>query len=215
MTGRPAPRLRRHGRTGDDAGATLVELVVGMSVMAVVMVMFTAGILQTYRSVNKGVSLSTAQSQLHVAFLRLDKELRYATGISQPGRLGGSWYVEYLTQTGGTETCTQLRLSTDGRLTRRVWPTTSSPTPWSRWSPLVSDVAAVGPADADAPFSYPGSDDAGGSAGFQRLRVRLQARSGAGDTATSTGTDVTFTALNAPLSTAADAGVCTDARTKP
>jgi prepilin-type N-terminal cleavage/methylation domain-containing protein len=203
-------------RARDDAGVTLIEVVVGMSIMSIVMAVFTVGILQTYRSVNKSTSLSTAQSQINIAFLRLDKEIRYATSISQSGQSGGDWYVEYLIKDRtGTATCTELRLDSAGQLTRRTWPDGSTPRPWKDWPPLVSDIGTVGRDAEDAPFSFPPSDAVNDKAAFQRLRVRLEARSGAGDTATSTQTDVTFTALNAPLSSDPDTTVCIDARAKP
>ena len=67
-----------------------------MGIMSVVMVIFTTAILQVYRSVNASTeSLSTAQSQLQIAFQRFDRELRYASWIAEPGKVGTTWYVEY------------------------------------------------------------------------------------------------------------------------
>ena len=175
-------------RCRDDEGLTLIEVVVSLTVMAVFMAMFTTSILQMYRSANSSEATVLAQSQVNLAFLKLDKQIRYAAGISQPGT-GSSTsdpYVEYLTTDGTTATCHQMRLDSS-TLWWRSWTDASGTSPGSTWTPLVSGVSG------STPFVYTAPTD---SAAFQRLEVTLTASSGAGSTARSKKTDITFTALN-------------------
>jgi len=199
---RPANRLRRT----EDGGTTLIEVVVSMSIMSVFMAMFTVGILQMSRAVNKNEATSTAQSQLNIAFMRLDKEIRYAAGVSAPGSVDANPYVEYLITNSGTPVCTQLRLQVAaGQLQRRAWVQGSSPLTPSAWIPLASDVSSA------QPFTFSAAD---ATYSFQRLQLRLVATSGSGGTATAKQTDVTFTAMNTSLSSSS-ATVCTEGRSAP
>jgi type II secretory pathway pseudopilin PulG len=199
---RPANRLRRT----EDGGTTLIEVVVSMSIMSVFMAMFTVGVVQMSRAANKNEATSTAQSQLNIAFMRLDKEIRYAAGVSAPGSVSGDPYVEYLITNSGTPLCTQLRLLvTSGQLQHRTWVQGSSPLTPSAWIPLASQVSAT------QPFTFFPADS---TYNFQRLQLKLVATSGAGPTATAKQTDVTFTAMNTSLSTSS-ATVCTEGRSVP
>jgi type II secretory pathway pseudopilin PulG len=177
-----------------------------MAIMSIVMAMFTSGILQIFRTANKNESTSIAQSQLNLTFLRLDKEIRYASGISVPALVGADWYVEFVTVNTGVAVCAELKLvASTGQLLRRQWPqgmTLLAPGPWT---PLASGVSAP------QPFTFHAAD---ATANFHRLQLRLTARSGAGDSASSTETDVTFTALNTSLATSS-AAVCTEGRSVP
>jgi prepilin-type N-terminal cleavage/methylation domain-containing protein len=192
-------RPRPH--TADDAGFTLIEVVITMSILSLVMTIFTGGVLQMYRAANKNDATTTALAQNNIAFLRLDKEIRYATGISKQGALNGDQYVEYLTTNTGVAICTALRLTSPpgNQLITHAWILGNTP---AAWVVLASGVTSVQPFTfwpADAIFN------------FQRLQLRLVTSSGAGTTATLAETDITFTALNTSLSTSS-ATVCTDMR---
>jgi prepilin-type N-terminal cleavage/methylation domain-containing protein len=202
---RLARALRSRLRAGADAGMTLMELVVAMSVMSIFMTMFSAGVVQMFRAANKSESASTAQSQVNLAFLRLDKEIRYAAGLSAPGPVGSDPYVEYLTTNTGSPVCSELRLHLATRqLQRRTWPQGSGTAP-TAWIPLASDVSSA------QPFTVSGAD---ATYNFQRLQLRLAASAGAGGSATTKWTDVTFTALNTSLGTSS-ATICTEGRAMP
>jgi prepilin-type N-terminal cleavage/methylation domain-containing protein len=185
----------------DDAGFSIAELLITMSVLSVVMAMFTAGILQMFNVTDKGEALAVAQAQNTNAFLRLDKEIRYASGISKPGAVGGDPYVEYLLSGTGTPTCYELRVK-DSMLQQRVWPQGGSPAA-GKWVVLASGVAS------STPFTYIAPD---ASFNFQRLQLKLTATSGLGGRLTAANTDVTFTALNTSLGTSSTS-VCTEGRT--
>src|SRR3954454_8418783 len=89
-------RGRRPWVAAGDGGVTLVELLMSMSIMLVVMAVFTTGIIQLYRVSNAAGARSDAQARLSAALLRLDKQARTAAGISAPYLNGGNQYVELL-----------------------------------------------------------------------------------------------------------------------
>jgi type II secretory pathway pseudopilin PulG len=194
-----------------DAGVTLIDVVVSMTIMSVFLAMFTTGILQIYRGTNKTEAITNAQSQLNVVFLRLDKEIRYGSGISVPNATasGGYYFEEYLTSNTGTAICTELRYDPAGKqLSRRTWTQGVTPLVPSAWLPLVSMVNATG---GGSPFSLLAADS---TYNFQRLRLMLTAVFGAGATSASKAIDVTFSALNTSLTTSSDT-VCTEGRAVP
>jgi prepilin-type N-terminal cleavage/methylation domain-containing protein len=191
----------RERLAGDDAGFSIAELLVTMAVLSVVMAMFTAGIMQMFNVTDKGESLAVSQAQNTNAFLRLDKQIRYANGISSPGVAGGDPYVEYLISGTGTPTCYELRV-TGATLQQRVWVQGAAPTS-ATWIVLASGVANSTPFTFIAPNA---------SFNFQRLQLKLTAVSGLGTRLTAANTDVTFTALNTSLATSSPA-VCIEGRT--
>lgn len=192
MTSRRAFRrpARRRGR--DDAGITVAETVVAMSIMSVVLAAFSTGMVQAYRSVKSAESAGVAQSQIHAAFVRLDREIRYASGIGTPVvQPGGIHIVEYESTITDRPRCFRLRLDVaSGMLQQRNW-APGAPGAMTPWNTVASGVGPVNRAGIapPAPFVLALGDP---TMRFQRLRVRLAT--------TSTGppreTDVTFTALN-------------------
>jgi prepilin-type N-terminal cleavage/methylation domain-containing protein len=177
--------------TAAEAGFTLVEVLMGASVLGVALMIFGVGMVQMQQAAGKTTALNMAQSQLHLAFQRLDKEIRYASAIGEPAQVGDSWYVEFLATYTGAAICTELRLR-DGRLEQRAW--TSGQQAADAWNPLAVDVAAIG-----APFVLtPASQD---GAGYQRLGINLTASAGGPRDATERRLTVTFTALNTSIDT--------------
>jgi hypothetical protein len=182
-----------------DAGTSLMELIVGMAVMAIFMAMFTGAVVLMTSAANKvqGVTLSSAQ--VNQAFLQLDKTVRYASAISTPGTGGaGDWYVELSTPSvGGVATCIQLRDNlTSKQLQKRTWKVTGA-TPGvvsalsPSWQPVASSIANT---VADVPFVL-GTNSA---SLFQQLQISLISSSTQPATATSK-TSFTFSALNSTL----------------
>ena len=215
-TRRPSTAVRR-----GDAGVTLIEVVVAMSIMSILMVIVTGAVLQIYHSVNEVDSLAEAQTQINTAFIRLDREVRYARGVSDPALVGGDYYVEYLRSVNSVDTCVELRLrTTTDELQRREWTKNMSPLVPGGWTTLASHVTAT------TPFTVTAADTTS-LTGFraQRLTLAMTAvvgggspsNAGAGRAGANRETNVTFTALNAtepPGSTGATyATTCTEART--
>lgn len=193
-------------RDPSQDGVTLVEVAVAMAVMSVVTVLFTTGLLQVYRSVAKTESLSTAQTQIVTAFRRLDREVRYASAISDLTSTPNH-FVEYLMANGGTGTCVQLRLAPSSRqLSRRQWPQGGTPSAGS-WAVLVSSVEAGTP----TPFDFVPADP---TFNYQRLHIHLKVTVAAGANGSTRESRATFTALNTS-GLDPDPTVCSEGRSVP
>ncbi len=202
-TGGPAGRrqARREAPNPADTGATLMEVVVSMSILSVVMVAFTAGLLSVVRAAGHSETAAVTRSQLNVAFDRLDRQIRYAAGISRPGALPSGSYVEFRTAASGTVICTQLRLNPAARrLEQRTW--TEGGAVGATWTVLASGVTGT------EPFR---KVEAGAASEVQRLRISLTADQPPGSTGPAPRTDVTFNALNTSSLTAGDT-ICGEGR---
>jgi hypothetical protein len=199
-------------RGGDDRGTTMLEVTVSMVLMSIVLAIFTTSIITMMRTANRNQTMSFTQAQVTTAFLRLEKEIRYASAISQEGTVAGDPYVEYLTTNTGSRACTELRLHS-GQLQWRTWtqppaPTVPSPsnvTP-SKWIVLATGVSST------APFTF---HDADPQYVFQRLELNLTAGTTTGGVANARRTDVTLTALNTSLSSQGDTTECSEGRSIP
>jgi prepilin-type N-terminal cleavage/methylation domain-containing protein len=200
-------------RRRDDAGYSLVEVVVTMGIMSVLMVLFTAAILQAFRASGKAEAVATAQSELQRGFQRFDRELRYASWVAAPARVGTAWYVEFAGP-DGTE-CLQLRLETapasapdnpnDGRGVLQLlrWQPGAPPAKNQPGQTVASQIVTEG---VDPPFERQTATataapytDSEYAPDFQRLRIRLTSRVGTGTAQV----DTAFTALNTSRSTPA------------
>jgi len=203
----------------DDAGFSLVEVMVSMAIMGIMMVIFTGGILQIYRTTTATESINIAQSQLQLAFQRLDKEVRYASWIAEPGKVGATWYVEF---TGPTSTeCRQLRLATApaggglGVLQLVKWTQGAPPSPSAPGQTIASEIVTTGvdPFDKqsvnETPYASPSPSPSAAvfTTDFQRLRIRLTTKVATGVAQI----DTTFTALNTSRDTPAT-NACSEGR---
>jgi hypothetical protein len=214
---------RQRRRTYGDAGATLIEVTVTTATLSVVMAIFTAGVIQVFRSVGTSENTATSQIQLRLALQMLDREVRYPSGITVPSStaVGGAWYVEFLAAdpSTGQPVCRQLRLDSSGVLQQLTWTPGSPPTAGTHGAnarlPTRHNGGAVPlPFDQQVaeslPYASPSASAAPGGAfapGYQRLRLRLTTRT---ETMT-TSSDVTFTALDTSRATK-DSYVCIEGR---
>ncbi|WP_327008900.1 hypothetical protein OHA72_17560 [Dactylosporangium sp. NBC_01737] len=197
---RALARLRR------DDGVTLAEMAVTTSIMSAVMAIFTTGVIQLFQAGNNNELVAMTESQLNTAFLRLDRNLRYAAGIGPVHPVGGpDRLVEYVnTDTAnGEPECAQLELNAARQVLRRqVWPQTTKPT--GKWAVLASNVnVAKSSFELLAPLS---------DTGFQRLKITLVVASNPGRGHAESKTEITFTALNSTRATDSSK-VCPEART--
>lgn len=193
-------RLMR-GSTVDvraDGGTSLIELVVGMTVLSIFLSMFTGAVIMMNQATNKAQSVSTSSLQLNQAFLSLDKTVRYAAAISSPGRCTGStctpadWYVEFLMTNVSPQRCTQLRVDSN-QLQARSWDPASPPPVSAQFIALASGVTNGTSTDPD-PFVPTAT------AVNQQLTITLAARSGSASTqATTSQSAFTFSALNSSI----------------
>ncbi|RZU49149.1 prepilin-type N-terminal cleavage/methylation domain-containing protein [Krasilnikovia cinnamomea] len=225
---RAAVRAWRRRNRRDDEGMTLLEVMLAMSILGVLMMIFTNAVLEVYHLVDRAENGAAVQSQLHLSVERLDQNVRYSSGITEPNTtpVGGAWYVEYLTinPTNSQQECHQLRLAPApgagstgavGVLQLLRWIPGHPPAAGSAGQTIASQIVLPG-GNVPVPFertmagtrSQPSAPV--GSAftpDFMRLRLQLTASAGR---ATSTAR-MTFTALNTSRDTAAD-NVCREGR---
>jgi hypothetical protein len=195
---RPLPHseVRDAGARSGDTGVTLIEVMVSTAVASVVLAVLGTGVVLMNHTAGAVVALNSAQSELHVAFQRLDREVRYASSISTPADSGGFWYVEYTFQRvpavgQPVPMCAQLRLtpaSPASQLQRRIWQAGQQPSP--TWGALANNVVAI---PDRTPFEYH-RDPASGAR--QRLTIRLAATAGGIRDAETAQIQVSITALN-------------------
>ena len=116
-------RLRR------DDGMTLVELVVAMSMLSIVLLIFTSVLASVQRTVVVNQRYSEANDEARLALQQLDRELRSGNVINDPAEtLSGYTVNQYLlvyTQaslpTRGQAQCEIWRVTTTGELQARRW----------------------------------------------------------------------------------------------
>lgn len=194
-----------------ESGTSVVEVLVTMAVLSIVMSIFTTGVLQAYRVTNATEAATITQTQLNLAFRRLDKEIRYASWIASPGLRSGAWYVEFAAPQG----CRQLRFDSAGTLQLLRWTPGSPPVPGSRGQTLASELVYdatrspfvhrdSGSTPPPTPASTVGTEFV---PDHDRLQVRLNVRT-AGSVAEANNT---FTALNTARGTP-PANKCSEGR---
>lgn len=176
----------------DDAGFTLMEVLVGLLLMCTVMALSTAGMYVMYRTANRSDAAAEVQTQTAAAFNRLDRQIRYAKRIFPPRAYGTDFTVSYLVTQDGTTTdeCVQLRLQpSTGKLMTRRWEPPAHPGTFT----IVAE--KVAPVDGNtAPFVVP--DLADSDSNYDVLRVRVKARAGGATNPDSRLFEVQYTALN-------------------
>ncbi len=196
--GRRASLLASLRRPGGDDGITLIEVMVSTSLIAVVGSLFAGGIVQAYRLGAKNESMTAVQAELHNVFSRMEKQVRYASSISEPGDAHGNHYVEFVTSSTGTVVCTQYRVAAStATLQSRTWRQGEPP---GAWSTLASNVTS--------PTAFERTVAAPNGPQHQRLTVQLSLMAGKGSTATSKRSAVTYTALNTSLDTDGNHNAC-------
>jgi type II secretory pathway component PulJ len=211
-------RLERM-RVGGEAGFTLVDLLVAMTIMSVVMAVFTVGLLQMYSATNRTINVATTQSEINRMYLRLDRSIRYASAISaDPGGVlsDGNWYVQYLTNNVTPALCQQLRLNlTDKTLQYREWESGTTISLTTGWQTLVSNVYYNPVPDPNAkpkPLPAIGKPFTVGTLSAMQT-LHLEIWTIIPDTASAAQTSVTFTAQNSTVTNAgATATTCAENR---
>ena len=186
----------------DDSGVTLIELMVSMTIMAVAMTMFTTAALQMYQAANKTESLSNAQAELNTVFLRLDRLVRYASGISDVKQSGSTYYLGVLVVEAERPVCNAIRLVGAQKKLQIVAWNESDPTNRPPWTTLANDVLgrAVKKPDGTVEYVEPFTlVEATPTYNFDRLQLDLTAVVGSGLKGTQTNTSVQITALNTSL----------------
>ena len=211
ITGLRARLIAR--RPSGDEGTTLMELMVGMVIMTILLTICTGAVVQMFSSTGKDQGLANTTQQLNTAFVRLDKQVRYASAIDQPtGSLAtNNLSVAFQTVNPTGSTCTQLRIqpvagTTQQQLVERTWAVTSgsaTATNLTPWTQLAGGVVTTGPSgSAVPPFSV--STPAGGA--VQQLRILVGAVDAQGYAPTQSFSSVVFSALNSGATSTAVTG---------
>jgi prepilin-type N-terminal cleavage/methylation domain-containing protein len=209
-------RLRARRSTGDD-GMTMMELLVGMSIMSIFMAVSTSAIVGMFSSTGKIQTLQHSASQLNIAFNQLDKQVRYATVIYRPTGPAtvpatSDWSVAFETDNPSSTTCTQLKIravaagSGQLQLVERTWNVTVNSdgsltqTAISNWSQLAVGISLTDQNQASVtPFAV--STPTGGT--VQQLRLRLVDMDGTSQSLTKSFTEIGFSALNSATASSA------------
>jgi len=191
--------MRRLPGDRDDAGVTLVELVVAMSVFLVVLSVVMGAVVSSTRTVVSATAVAESADQTQRAYRRFDREVRYADAVNRPTTVSGTkQYVELRTSAvavGQPVRCTQWRYdSVDGTLAVRTWPDATTPAvgAWTTVAARLRTGSAALPAFTFLPAA---------TNQRQGLRVVLQGSTTAGR---STSLDATFMARNTTTATATD-----------
>lgn len=189
-------------RTGDDAGMSLVELIVSMGIFTIVISIFMAGVAGMARSTARAQAVGDAGDAVRNVFQRMDREFRYAAAINRPGQGGvGTYYVESLTTAvpvGLNPLCTQWRYVTATRtLEMRSWRTGAASA--GSWRIMADDVRNDLTDPARRPFAF---TPAGPVYQRQQLRVLLDVGPGPAGPNERVGAelDSTFVARNSSTS---------------
>ena len=72
-----------------DRGMSILELIVAMGIFSIVLVVFMSAVATMAKTTVKSQATSDAADQLRNVFLRMDKEVRYASDINTPGTVSG------------------------------------------------------------------------------------------------------------------------------
>jgi len=106
-----------------DRGVTMVELVIAITVTTVVLVAVASGLSLMIKAYTRVQDRSLAQDRGRVILDGLDRDLRWASSVNRPVRIGDTWYLEFQAnaRTGTTPECSQWRLdaATDTLQVRR------------------------------------------------------------------------------------------------
>lgn len=168
-------------RPADDRGFSLIEVMLAATVMTFVLGIALTGIVRFYSDTNRTQQTSDARDQLDISFRRLDRELRYATWVSTPGKVGTRWYVEYSMpdDAAGNKPCRQIILN-DGQLILAAWDLPAkAPTSQTVLASGVTADTTTGPVTAYAPDAQPYASAAAAGVGsvfkpqFKQIRLRF------------------------------------------
>jgi prepilin-type N-terminal cleavage/methylation domain-containing protein len=207
-------RLRSHGAGSDDAagrarpadptgsdsadaGFTLTELLVSMSILAIIIAIFVAAMAQEYKDSVRTESVSAAADQSLQTMDRFDHSIRYAGAVNWPVEVGTNWYLEYQTtarKNGAQPLCTQWKFnSTADTIAYRTWVETGgtvTPTAF-----VTTSTNVVNNPTTQQPFTFYPADPTYTN---QRVTLNLIIKNSQGNGAT---IQTTFTALNTTTAT--------------
>jgi prepilin-type N-terminal cleavage/methylation domain-containing protein len=219
-------RARRVASDDGDAGYSMIEMVVGMVIMAIAMAMFGSAIFLIFRASEETEARGWSATQLNIVFQHLDNEVRYAANISTPDQVVDpvtghtDWYFVLEDTTAAANvtapavqtsaTCYAYRIDQDN-LEQTTWTVKSGVTgtvpAWTTLTSLITNGSA--PAGSTQPFSLIALDLVAPfpTTNAVELTVQLTAANTEDGTTESTQTDTKYIALNT-TSGSTSGGLC-------
>lgn len=192
---RAGAQAARHRASTDEAGFTLVELLVAMTIFAVVLSMIFAILINVTRYTKDNLARTRAVDQARIGLMQIDREVRSGNVISDPAAetaaasgVAPYYSLRVYTQTDGVYQCVQWRVrfpagSAFGLLEYRSWqPSWQTTGGVSAWSTVARDVVQpTGTFSQTDQTSWPPffveSSDAEASSVAQTIRVTLRVKS--------------------------------------
>lgn len=182
---------------------TLVELIVAMGILVILLVVSMAAVVTMTRNTVRAQAVTDATDQLRITFQQLDKEVRYASDINEPGEAGGAIYVEYLVAASaadGAPQCVQWRyVKSSGDLQRRTWEP-GAPATVSAWRTTVTRLRNDLSTHQPFVMHRAATSSTGAVYVHQRLDVYLDTGMGTSGDARGGQLDVTLVARNSSAS---------------
>lgn len=112
---------------GEEAGFTLIEMIVTMVVFSIFLSITLASVIGVTHASSRAQLLAKSSSSILTVFQTFDRQLRYANSINFPGAgPSGARYVEFRTgsdsASSGVSSCTQWRLDPTNKVMQsRQW----------------------------------------------------------------------------------------------
>ncbi len=188
----PARALLR--RRDEDAGATLVEVLVAMIVLSLLLVVFVRAVSLMTSTTTRVTTTGEVVAEGRAASDALGRQLATASATNTPVLSGGNWYLEFSTddvKAGSDRRCTQWRYQpSTRRLEYRTWSVVTLVA--TGWTP-VSD--AVVNTSTQPPFTVHPSD---GSFMLPRVAVDLRMATSVGSTVQTQGQFTLRNSVDAP-----------------
>lgn len=197
-------------REKSQAGFTLVELVVAMSLFLVFVSLFVVAVSALSAGTTRARLVAETSSGVLLVFQNVDRQVRYADAVSIPGNgPSGARYIEFRTPASSARdlhtTCTQWRYEPgNGTMSSREWRDTAGalPTPWAQ---KLSDIVPV--SDPQYPFELLQPT----ATGSTKQQFQLYIRSGNADISGEAEVKTRFVARNSSTSSPTNIGgtICT------
>lgn len=203
----------REGDDNDQAGFSLIELVVAMGIFMIFIALFLAAVAGLARGTTRAQTEAEATSGVLIVFQNIDRQVRYSDGINHPGQSNGKTYIEFRTPAASTPNkvtaCTQWRYSPSAAtIESRSWPDTagSVATPWA------TKLSAVVPSAASG---YPFAMIPAGTLGSTKQEFVLTVNAGNESTSGATQISSSFFARNSNTGSQGNAADATGASVNP
>lgn len=202
-------RLRAVDPRG-DRGTSLVELLISMAIFSIVLVVFMGAVATMAKSTVKSEARSDSADQLRNVFLRMDKEVRYASDINTPATANGAVYLEYWVPASagtGESICVQWRYVIDtDELQRRTWDQ-GDPDSVGNWITMATRLRNNLASANQQPFTVHRAGTFDGKTYLhQRLDVYLSSGMGTDDDSRGSQLDVRFVAQNSSTGSVTNGG---------